>query len=140
MPSEKPPTKPRKYKVVRGDQTWVIDPEEQRLMHEAVDDDGIRHTKYSKGANKEDTIAVINRYRQKKREGLDYTIVENEYEIDFQVKESDYLANEAKRHDEAIRRSQPFSRDKELAQDGIDARFEELQSMSPSDFANLSAD
>lgn len=139
MPSEKQP-KARKYKVVRGDKTWVIDPEEQRIQHEAVDEDGVRHTRYSKGANKEDTIAVINRYRRKKSEGLDYTIVESEYEIDFQVSESAYQANEAKRHDEAIKRSQPFSRDKELAHDGIDARFEELQSMSPSDFANISVD
>jgi len=140
MPSEKPPAKPRKYKITRGDQTWVIDPDEQRQLHEAVDDDGIRHTRYSKGANKEDTISMINRFRAKKREGLHYEVVENDYEIDFQVKESDYQANEAKRHDEAIRRSKPFSQDKELAQDGIDARFEALQSMSPSDFANLSTD
>ena len=141
MPSEKPPTKPRKYKVVRGDQTWVIDPEEQRIEHDAVDENGIRHTKYSKGSNKEDTISVINRYRRKKKEeGLDYAIVENEYEIDFQVSESSYLTAEAKRHDAAIKRSKPFSQDRELIQDGIDAKFEELQSMSPSDFANLSAD
>ena len=140
MPSEKPPVKPRKYKIQRGDRTWVIDPEEQRILHEAVDEDGIRHTRYSKGANKEDTISMINRYRAKKREGLEYTVVENDYEIDFQIKESDYQANEAQRHNEAIKRSKPFSRDNELAQDGIEAKFEELQSMSPSDFANLSTD
>lgn len=137
MPSERKPG-PRKYKIRHGDKTWTIDPEEQRINHGAVDENGIRTTSYLKDpGNPTDDAAMVARFRAKKStEGLDYEVVDAGTEIHFKVKEEDYLAAEARRHDAAIRRSQPF-KDKELAADGIDAKFEELQKMTPGEFANI---
>lgn len=134
MPSERKPGRPpTKHKIVRGNKTWEVDPAEIRRVH-GIDENGIRHTTLFKDSNPAALSNIRQTLAEYKAKG--YTITENEYEYDLAIPDKIYKEREKKMHEDALaRRHRMFPKEDPEAGRDVEHSFEELQGMSPQDFA-----